>query len=126
MRLYLFVQINAKIIDILFIGFPIFLHIFIEFIFLHIELFLQFCFCILIGHLILLTSSPSPLFYKNYVIFYAKPSRKTLNKFGKPSRSLIIPFLFPIVVYFQNFTINSSARSSLSSNLSCNEPFVFS
>ena len=28
----------------------------------------------------------------NLAIFYAKPSRKTLNKFGKPSRTLITRF----------------------------------
>ena len=34
--------------------------------------------------------SPSRRTLNNYAIFYAKPSRKTLNKFGKPSRTLII------------------------------------
>ena len=34
--------------------------------------------------------SPSRGTLNNYAIFYAKPSRKTLNKFGKPSRTLII------------------------------------
>ena len=36
--------------------------------------------------------SPSRRTLNNYAIFYAKPSRKTLNKFGKPSTTLIIPF----------------------------------
>ena len=35
--------------------------------------------------------SPSRRTLNNYAIFYAKPSRKTLNKFGKPSTTLIIP-----------------------------------
>lgn len=34
--------------------------------------------------------SPSRRTLNNYAIFYAKPSRKTINKFGKPSRTLII------------------------------------
>ena len=34
--------------------------------------------------------SPSRRTLNNYDIFYAKPSRKTLNKFGKPSTTLII------------------------------------
>ena len=34
--------------------------------------------------------SPSRRTLNNYAIFYAKPSRKTLNKFGKPSTTLII------------------------------------
>lgn len=38
--------------------------------------------------------SPSRRTLNNYTIFYAKPSRKTLNKFGKPSRTLIIPLIF--------------------------------
>ena len=33
---------------------------------------------------------PSRRTLNNYAIFYAKPSRKTLNKFGKPSTTLII------------------------------------
>ena len=36
--------------------------------------------------------SPSRRTLNNYAIFYAKPSRKTLNKFGKPSTTLIIRF----------------------------------
>lgn len=34
--------------------------------------------------------SPSRRTLNNYAVFFAKPSRKTLNKFGKPSRTLII------------------------------------
>ena len=40
--------------------------------------------------------SPSRRTLNNYAIFYAKPSRKTLNKFGKLSSTLIIQFLFKL------------------------------
>ena len=38
--------------------------------------------------------SPSRRTLNNYAIFYVKPSRNTLNKFGKPSTTLIILTLF--------------------------------
>ena len=44
--------------------------------------------------------SPSRRTLNNYAIFYAKPSRKTLNKFGKPSTTLIIPYIFAKVIPF--------------------------
>ena len=35
---------------------------------------------------------PSRRTLNNYAVFIMKPSRKPLNKFGKPSQTLIIPF----------------------------------
>lgn len=55
--------------------------------------------------------SPSRGTLNNYAIFYAKPSRKTLNKFGKPSTTLIIrPLLyfsshFLLCIFFITFPL---------------------
>ena len=61
--------------------------------------------------------SPSRRTLNNYAIFYAKPSRKTLNKFGKPSRTLIIPLfklakLDVILIRFKSFSILFSFENS--------------
>ena len=49
--------------------------------------------------------SPSRRTLNNYAIFYAKPSRKTLNKFGKPSTTLII-LIFTMIFFPEVIPLN--------------------
>ena len=49
---------------------------------------------------------PSRRTLNNYAVFIMKPSRKPLNKFGKPSQTLIIPIFFRF--YHGNVPLSSS------------------
>lgn len=57
--------------------------------------------------------SPSRGTLNNYAIFYAKPSRKTLNKFGKPSTTLIIPGFARLLLSLITFQLLSNFRFTL-------------
>ena len=76
--------------------------------------------------------SPSRRTLNNYDIFYAKPSRKTLNKFGKPSITLIIRVLSDfhllcgftrdciVILLSEYFNLNIRRRNPCHSNFITN------
>ena len=59
--------------------------------------------------------SPSRRTLNNYDIFYAKPSRKTLNKFGKPSTTLIIRNSEPTKSFSYTYLLRVLPQISFSS-----------